>query len=249
MVELRTPQEIEALAKSNQVVAEVLQILKGRVEPGISTLELDRLAESEVRKRGARPAFKGYRGFPATICASLNEELVHGIPSAQRRLAEGDLLSIDLGVEMSGYYGDAAVTLPVGRVSPRAQRLMEVTEKALYVGIEQAREGNRVHDISAAIQRTVEAAGYSVVRDFVGHGIGTKLHEEPQIPNYGRPGTGLPLQSGMVLALEPMVNEGAPGVKVLADGWTAVTEDGQLCAHFEHTVVVGGDRPRILSQR
>jgi len=201
-----------------------------------------------VRAAGAEPAFKGYRGFPGTICASVNHEVVHGFPN-DRVLEEGDILSVDMGVKLGGYYGDSAVTVPIGRIAPAAQALLDVTEASLYAGIDAAKVGGRVSDIGHAIQRHVEAHGYSVVREFVGHGIGTKLHEEPQVPNYGPPGRGPRLAEGMVLAIEPMVNQGRAAVRVLADGWTAVTVDGSLSAHFEHTVAIGGEGAEVLTLR
>jgi methionyl aminopeptidase len=247
MIILKQPEEIEKLRDSNGIVAEILKELRLRVKPGITTGELDRLAEEMSRKRGAVPAFKGYKGFPFSLCTSVNSEVVHGMPS-DRVLVEGDIVSLDFGVFYRGYYGDAAITVPVGRVSEKAARLLRVTEGGLYDGIEQARAGNRLGDISAAVQRHVEAAGYSVVRDFVGHGIGRNLHEEPQIPNYGVKGRGIELKPGMVLAIEPMVNEGTYKVRVLQDGWTVTTEDGQLSAHFEHSVVIMENGPDILSR-
>jgi methionyl aminopeptidase len=243
----RSAAEIERLAKVNALVASVLQELASKVEPGVTTAEVDALAERRLREAGAEPAFKGYHGYPSTICASVNEQVVHGIPS-DRLLVEGDILSVDLGAVLDGFYGDSAVTVPVGRVSAEAVRLLTVTEESLHKGIAAVRAGGRVSDIGAAVQRYVEAQGFSVVREFVGHGIGTKLHEEPQIPNYGTAGRGPRLAEGMVLAIEPMVNQGRPGVKVLDDGWTAVTRDGTLSAHFEHTVVVTADGCRILTQ-
>ncbi|MCP9454501.1 MAG: type I methionyl aminopeptidase [Nitrospira sp.] len=249
MIILKTPAEIEIMAQASRVVAEVLQILENAICPGISTEELDQLAEREIRARGALPAFKGYRNYPKTLCASVNEQVVHGIPS-KRRLKEGDIVGLDLGAIVGGFYGDAAVTVPVGRVSDEAMRLIRITEEALYLGIEQAVVGNRISDISHAVQRHVEAAGYSVVTEFVGHGVGRQLHEEPQVPNYGKPGQGPRLQSGMVLAIEPMVNMGKSAVRILEDRWTAVTVDGSWSAHFEHTIAVQpSGPPRILSHR
>jgi methionyl aminopeptidase len=242
----RSAAEIERLARVNALVASVLSELRSMVEPGVTTAEVDALAERRLRDAGAEPAFKGYHGYPSTICASLNEQVVHGIPSGHV-LTEGDILSVDLGAKLDGYYGDSAVTVPVGRVSPEAARLLVVTEEALYKGIDAVRPGGRVSDIGAAVQAHVEAHGFSVVREFVGHGIGTKLHEDPQIPNYGSAGRGPRLAEGMVLAIEPMVNAGKPAVRVLRDGWTAVTKDGSLSAHFEHTVVVTADGCRILT--
>jgi methionyl aminopeptidase len=234
------------LKRSNAIVAEVFERLKGMIAPGITTRELDQVAEEYIFLKGARPAFKGYRGFPATLCISINEEVVHGIPS-QRRLKEGDIVSLDVGANFVGYFGDAAITLPVGEVDPKAERLLEVTEKALYIGIEKAKVGNRLFDISYAIQSWVESHGFSVVRDFVGHGIGRDLHEEPQIPNFGVPHQGPRLEKGMVFALEPMVNEGTSAVRVLSDGWTVVTIDGKRSAHFEHTIAITEDGAEILS--
>lgn len=246
MVIIRSQREIEQLKRSNVLVAEVFEKLRDLIEPGITTKELDRVAEEHILSRGARPAFKGYRGFPATLCISINDEVVHGIPG-QRRLKEGDIVSLDAGVNYLGYFGDAAVTFPVGEVDPEAKRLMEVTEKALYIGIEKAKAGNRLFDISYAIQSWVESHGFSVVRDFVGHGIGRELHEEPQIPNFGMPHQGPRLGKGMVFALEPMVNEGGYEVRVLSDGWTVVTADGKRSAHFEHTIAITDDGAEILS--
>jgi methionyl aminopeptidase len=227
----------------------VLTELTAKVAPGVSTAELDELAEKRIKQAGATPAFKGYHGYPATICASINDEVIHGIPSGRRVLAEGDIISIDVGAALDGYYGDSAVTLPVGQVSEQAATLLRVTEESLYKAIEQARPGKRVSDIGHAVQRHVEAFGFSVVREFVGHGIGVRMHEEPQVPNYGEPGHGPRLAEGMVLAIEPMVNAGKPAVKVLADGWTAVTRDTSLSAHFEHTVAVTSGEPWILTAR
>jgi methionyl aminopeptidase len=245
----RSAAEIERLEAAGRLVGEVLAELATRVEPGVSTADLDRTAEALIRKAGATPAFKGYHGYPATICASVNDEVIHGIPSAKRVLAEGDIISIDVGVALDGYYGDSAVTLPVGHVSDEAATLLRVTEESLYKAIEQARPGGRVSDIGHAVQQHVESFGFSVVREFVGHGIGQQMHEEPQVPNYGEPGRGPRLAEGMVLAIEPMVNAGKAGVKVLADGWTAVTRDGSLSAHFEHTVAVTDGEPWILTAR
>jgi methionyl aminopeptidase len=218
------------------------------IRAGVSTQELDDFAERRIRQLDARPAFKGYRGYPASICASINNEVVHGIPSKDKILKEGDIISIDLGVEYKGYYGDIAYTFAVGKVSSSAQRLMEVTRSALYEGIRKAIAGNRIGDISYAIQSYVESRGYSVVRRFVGHGIGRAMHEEPEIPNFGLPGIGPILRNGMVLAIEPMVNEGDFRVEILEDGWTAVTKDGKLSAHFEHTVLINGEEPEILTE-
>jgi methionyl aminopeptidase len=244
----RSAAEIERLALVNELVARVLAELKSLVVPGLTTADLNAVAEKRLGEAGAEPAFKGYHGYPATICASINEQVVHGIPS-KRPLVEGDIISIDMGAKLDGFYGDSAVTVPVGRVSDDADRLLKVTEASLYEGLAAVKPGARVSDIGAAVQAHVEAHGFSVVREFVGHGIGTKLHEEPQIPNYGPAGRGPRLSEGMVLAVEPMVNLGKAAVKVLGDGWTAVTKDGSLSAHFEHTVVVTGSGCRILTNR
>jgi len=248
MIILKTPDEIEVMAKASRVVAETLEVLKKAVRAGVTTDELDALAEAEILAREAKPAFKGYRNYPKTLCASVNEQVVHGIPS-KRKLKEGDIIGLDLGAIVDGFYGDSAVTVMIGGVSDKTVKLVQVTEEALMLGIEQAMVGRRLSDISHAIQRHVEASGYSVVTEFVGHGIGRQLHEEPQVPNYGRPGQGPRLQAGMVLAIEPMVNMGGSAVRVLDDRWTAVTADGSLSAHFEHTIAVQASGPaRILSQ-
>ncbi len=232
---------------ANRIVAEVLEGIKERVAPGVETRELDELAEEMCRGRGVEPAFKGYRGYPSSVCISVNEEIVHGIPG-DRRLKAGDLVSLDFGVKYQGYYGDAALTVGVGEVTPKARVLMEATEKALYAGIDQAKVGKRLTEISHAVQTVVEGAGFGVIREFVGHGIGRSLHEDPQIPNFGPPGQGPLLQAGMTLAIEPMTSMGAWQVKILQDGWTAVTQDGSLAAHFEHTVAVTENGPLILSR-
>ena len=247
MVILKQPDEIDKAKASSRIVAEVLSVLRERIKPGVTTRDLDKIAESVTEKRGAKPAFKGYRGYPYSLCASVNEEVVHGMPSG-RVLKEGDIVGLDFGVYYQGFYGDAAVTLPVGRVSEEAARLMRVTEQSLYAAIEQASSGNRLGDISAAVQETAESAGYSVVRDFVGHGIGRNMHEDPQIPNFGKKGRGIELQTGMILAIEPMVNAGRYRVKILPDGWTVITEDGSLSAHFEHSVAITDNGPEILSR-
>ena len=247
MVILKQPDEIAKARASNRIVAEVLSVLREKVKPGVTTLELDQIAERTAEKRGAMPAFKGYRGYPYALCASINEEVVHGMPS-KRVLMEGDIIGLDFGVYYQGFYGDSAITLPVGRVNAGAARLMEVTEKSLHDAIRQTCAGNRLGDISAAVQTTVEAAGFSVVRDFVGHGIGRQMHEDPQIPNFGKKGRGIELKAGMIFAIEPMVNEGDYRVKILADGWTVVTEDGSLSAHFEHSVAITDNGPEILSR-
>jgi methionyl aminopeptidase len=247
MVILRSPREIEKIRRSNQMVAEILEKLQGKIAPGLDTLTLDKMAEALALEKKAVPAFKGYRGFPYSLCASINEQVVHGFPSG-RPLKEGDILSIDFGIFHDGYYGDAAITVPVGRISDEAHRLLDVTRKALFLGIEQAVEGNRLSDISHAVQSHVEEAGFSVVRKFVGHGIGKDLHEDPQIPNYGKPGMGIRLKPGMVFAIEPMVNAGGYDVETLDDGWTAVTKDGSLSAHFEHTIAITENGPVVLSR-
>ncbi|MEK6531650.1 MAG: type I methionyl aminopeptidase [Deltaproteobacteria bacterium] len=245
---INSPDEIERIRRSSRIVAEVLQILREKVRPGATTMDLERISGEETRKRGARPAFKGYRGYPFCLCASINSEVVHGMPSEKRTLKDGDILSMDFGVYYDGFYGDAAVTVPVGSISEEAGRLIEATRQSLEDGIKAAREGGRLNDIAYAIQSYVEARGFSVVRDFVGHGIGRSLHEPPQVPNYGEPGKGIRLKSGMVLAIEPMINAGRSEVKVLEDGWTAVTADGSLSAHFEHTVAIMRDGPDVLSR-
>ena len=246
MIVCKSPAEIEKMRAANQVVARILEELAAMVAPGVSTADLDAAAESRVRAAGAEPAFKGYRGYPATLCASVNEQVVHGIPSPTP-LKSGDIVSLDMGVKLNGYYGDSAVTVPVGTIAPQAAELLRVTEESLFRGIDAVKPGARVSDIGAAVQQHVEAHGLSVVREFVGHGIGTSLHEEPQIANYGPGGRGPRLSEGMVLAIEPMVNLGKAGVKVLSDGWTAVTRDGSLSAHFEHTVVVTPEGCEILT--
>jgi len=243
---IKSEEEINKVGKACRIVAETLGYIRDFVREGVSTRELERKAEEFILARGGTPAFKGYRGYPASICTSVNEQVVHGIPS-EARLREGDIISIDLGVYHGGFYGDAAVTLPVGRISPGAQRLLRVTEEALWAGIGAVREGARVSDIGSAVQGHVEANGFSVVRTFVGHGIGKLLHEEPQVPNYGTPGKGPRLRTGMTLAIEPMVNAGGYEVVVLDDGWTAVTADGSLSAHFEHTVAVTENGASVLT--
>jgi len=244
---LKSPQEIERMKIPSRIVAEVLEILKAAAKPGVTTLALNQIAENEARRFGAKPAFKGYSGYPHALCCSLNEQVVHGMPSG-RKLVEGDILSMDFGVIHGGYYGDAALTIPIGKISENAQRLLRVTEESLYEAIDAARPGNRLSDISYAVQSYVEPKGYSVVRDFVGHGIGKDLHESPQIPNFGQPGRGVRLKAGMVFAIEPMINEKGPDVRVLEDGWTAITCDGGLSAHFEHTVAVTEEGPEILTR-
>lgn len=247
MIILKTPEEIDKMARACRIVSEILEDLKTFVRPGISTKDIERFAEEKISVKGGTPAFKGYRGYPASICASVNNQVVHGIPS-QLRLSSGDIISIDLGVYLEGFYGDGAITLPVGEISPLAKKLLRVTEEALYIGIEKATPRSRVSDISAAIQRHVEAHGFSVVKAFVGHGIGTSLHEEPQVPNFGVAGQGPRLKEGMTIAIEPMVNTGSYEVGILEDGWTAVTLDGGLSAHFEHTIAVTGGDAKILTK-
>lgn len=249
MIILRSQREIEKIRKACLVVAEILEILKGHVRPGVSTFELDALSEEMARKRNAVPAFKGYHGYPYSLCTSINEEVVHGMPSRERILKEGDIISLDFGVVMDGYYGDAAMTLPVGKISEHAENLCSVAEQSLYQGIAKAVVGNRLSDISHAIQAYVEAHGYSVVREFVGHGIGQHLHESPQIPNYGPPGKGIKLKAGMIFAIEPMINLGRPEVEILTDQWTAVTVDRTLSAHFEHTIAITQNGPDILTKQ
>ena len=246
MIVCRSQSEIAKLRRVNQLVARILAELRRTVAPGVTTRDLDMLAERLVREAGAEPAFKGYHGYPATVCASVNEQVVHGIPSP-RALVEGDIISVDMGAKLDGFFGDCAVTVPVGTISPEAVRLLRVTEEALFQGIDAVKPGARVSDIGAAVQHHVEAQGFSVVREFVGHGIGTSLHEEPQVANYGPAGSGPRLSEGMVIAIEPMVNAGQASVKVQSDGWTAVTTDGRLSAHFEHTVVVTREGTEILT--
>ena len=247
MVYLRDRQEIEAIRTAAQLVAKTLEMLAAKVAPGVTTADLDRLAESFIRDHGARPAFKGYRGFPATICPSVNEEVVHSIPGP-RALREGDIIGIDVGVEHGGFFGDSAFTFPVGEVPEETLRLLRVARESLMKGIEQTQAGKRIGDISHAIQSHAERNGYSVVRELLGHGIGRQMHEEPQVPNFGPPDRGPRLMAGQVLAIEPMVNVGRPEVQTRPDGWTVVTKDGSLSAHFEHTVAVGAHGPEILSE-
>jgi len=251
VISLKSPREIDIMRRANVIVAEVLQELKRRVAAGVTTLELDELAEELTLKKRAIPAFKGYsvagRVFPRCLCVSINEEIVHGIPST-RALREGDIIGLDYGVIYDGFYGDSAVTVGVGKISEAAERLMEVTRRSLYKGIEQLQVGKRLGDLGFTVQQTAESAGYSVVRAFVGHGIGKKLHEEPPVPNYGEPDRGIRLQEGMVLAIEPMVNAGGSEVEIKEDGWTAITKDGSLAAHFEHSVAVTKNGQIILSE-
>lgn len=246
MIYLKSAHEIDIMREANQIVARVLSSIREQIAPGITTAYLDKLSEEMILSSNAAPAFKGYRGFPNALCISINEEVVHGIPS-NRKLVNGDIVSCDVGVKYKGFYGDAAYTFGVGTIPSEVQNLLKTTEESLYEGIQKAVEGNRLYDIGHAVQTHVEKAGYSVVKVFVGHGIGRNLHEDPQIPNYGKPGRGIRLRDGMVLAIEPMVNMGSEEIDILHDGWTAVTKDGSLSAHFEHSIVVRKDKPEILS--
>lgn len=246
MIIYKSESEIQAIRKANQIVARILAELEERIRPGITTRELDRYAEKRTRELGAVPAFKGYRGYPASLCTSINAEIVHGIPSA-RKLQEGDIISLDFGTVLDGFYGDAAVTFPVGRISPEAETLIAVAKESFYRGMEKAVVGNRIGDISAAVQLYVESAGFSVIRNFVGHGIGFSLHEEPQVPNFGIPGHGPKIKPGMVLAIEPMIAAGDWDVEILDDNWTALTRDRSLSAHHEHTIAITREGPTILS--
>ncbi len=247
MIVLKTSRELAIMKEACIISAGALQTVAKAVEPGVTTAELDRLAEKYIRSKGAVPNFKNYQGYPATACISINNEVIHGIPSEKRVLKNGDIVSVDLGAMFEGYHGDNAATFAVGDVSPEAKRLMDVTRESLYAGIRAARSGGRIGDISNAVQSYVEANGMSVVRQFVGHGIGTHLHEEPEVPNFGKAGHGFRLMPGMTLAIEPMVNAGDYRVKVLPDGWTTVTADGSLSAHFEHTVVITEDGAKIMT--
>ncbi len=248
MISLKSPREIELMRRSGKITSTVLTTLMKAVRPGMATSELDRMAEEGIRQAGGAPTFKGYNGFPGSICASVNDEVVHGIPGP-RVLREGDLLSIDIGTTLDGYVSDSAVTIPVGKISDEAQRLLDVTQECLTIGIAQMQAGKRVGDIGAAVQTYAERHGYGVVRELVGHGVGRAMHEEPQVPNYGEPGTGIELRPGLVLAIEPMITQGGPRIRVLGDGWTVVTADGKLAAHFEHTIAVTENGPRILTMR
>jgi methionyl aminopeptidase len=247
MIICRSPAEVEKLRRSARLVRTVLHEIRDQVRPGVSTLELEVFVQKRLAQAGAKPAFKGYRGYPCCLCASVNEEIMHGIPSG-RRLKEGDIIGLDLGVILDGYYGDSAITVPVGNIPEPAQKLLRVSDEALELSIAKAKLGNRVGDISATVQQYVEKNGFSVVREFVGHGIGRALHEEPQIPNYGQPGHGPVLKEGMVLAIETMVNSGRPELRILDDHWTAVTADGKLAAHFEHMVAVTHNGPDVLTR-
>ena len=249
MIELKSAREIGLMRTAGHVLSDVIEHLRGFVKPGLSTLEIDEDVEGFIAARGAKPAFKGYRGFPATVCISINEEVVHGIPSAHRRIQEGDIVGLDLGCIVDGYYADCAFTLAIGDVPPKVQQLLDVTRESLDQAIQECRPGRRLSDVSHAVQVHVERHGFSVVRAFVGHGIGRALHEDPQVPNFGDPGRGPQLRPGMVLAIEPMVTLGSHDVKILDDGWTAVTRDGSLAAHFEHTVAVTEDGPEVLTSK
>jgi methionyl aminopeptidase len=247
-VVLKSSREIEKMRRAGQVVREVLELVRGQVKPGATTLDLETVAEKRIAELGAKPAFKGYHGYPCVLCTSVNSEVVHGIPSPKRVLKEGDIVSVDCGAIVDGYYGDAAITVPVGeKIDPKTDRLLKVTEQSLHAGIAAVKPGATLGDIGAAVQSVVEAEGFSVVRDFVGHGIGSNMHEDPQVPNFGEAGQGMKLKTGMVIAIEPMVNAGKPEVRVLKDGWTAVTDDGSMSAHFEHTVAVTDTGARILT--
>jgi methionyl aminopeptidase len=248
MIICKSAAELEKMHRAGLVVWDVLTTLRDMVHPGISTMDLERVAERRTAEHQARAAFKGYRGYPRVLCTSINEEVVHGIPSEKRKLREGDVVSIDYGAELNGYFADAALTIPVGPISPEKEELLRVTRESLDRAIAQMRPGNRLGDVSHAVQSWAEQHGFSVVREFVGHGIGTRMHEDLQLPNYGPPGKGLRLQEGMTIAIEPMINAGGPGVKVLADDWTAVTADGRPSAHFEHTVAVTSNGPWILTR-
>ncbi len=245
---LRSQAELEKIHRAGLIVWDVLTALRDMIRPGMTTMDLERFAERRTAEHGARPAFKGYRGYPCVLCTSINQEVIHGIPSATRKLREGDIISLDFGVEAEGYYADAAVTVPVGTIRPELEKLLRVTRESLDRAIEKMRQGNRLSDVSAAVQTWVEQHGFSVVREFVGHAIGTKMHEDLQLPNYGSPGHGPRLLEGLVLAIEPMVNAGRPEVKMLDDKWTAVTSDSSYSAHFEHTVAVTSNGPWVLTR-
>ena len=247
MVVLKTGRELKVMREACRISAEALKLVGRAVEPGVTTAELDRIAENYIRSQGATPNFKGYHGYPATACISINNEVIHGIPSAKRKIAQGDIVSVDLGAMFEGYNGDNAATFACGDISDEAKRLMDATRESLYEGIKAACVGGRIGDIGSAVQRYVEERGFSVVRQFVGHGIGAKLHEAPEVPNFGTPGRGIRLLPGMTLAIEPMVNVGGGEVKTLPDGWTVLTKDGSLSAHFEHTIVITPDGPQILT--
>lgn len=248
MIVLKTGRELNIMKEACRISAGALQTAGKAVEPGVTTAEINKLAEDYIRSQGGEPNFLNYEGYPATACISINNEVIHGIPTVKRKLKSGDIVSIDLGAKFQGYHGDNAATFACGDVSPAAKRLMETTEQSLYEGIKAAVSGSRIGDIGSAIQSYVEARGYSVVRKFVGHGIGTHLHEPPEVPNFGTKGRGIRLLPGMTLAIEPMVNEGKSDVKILSDGWTVLTGDGSLSAHFEHTIVITPDGPKILTK-
>ena len=249
MIVLKSNREIAIMRRAGHILSDVIDMLRATVKPGLSTLEVDEEVETFIRERDAVPAFKGYRGFPATVCISINEEVVHGIPSAHRRMKEGDIVGFDLGCIVEGYYADCAVTLPLGEIPPRVQELLDVTRESLDKAIAECRPGRRLSDVSHAVQRHIEPHGFGIVRTFVGHGIGRALHEEPQVPNFGDPGRGPQLKPGMVLAIEPMVTMGGHDVRILEDGWTAVTQDGSLAAHFEHTIAITEAGPEVLTRR
>jgi methionyl aminopeptidase len=248
-VVLKSSQEIEKMRRAGAVVREVLELVRGLVKPGVTTLDLEKAAEARIKELGAKPAFKGYHGFPCVLCTSIDNEIVHGIPSAKRILKEGEIVSVDCGAVLEGFFGDAAITVPVGKkIDPTTARLVKATEASLYAAIAVVRPGATLGDVGAAVQKVVEAEGFSVVRDYVGHGIGVHMHEDPQVPNFGEAGRGMKLRAGMVIAIEPMVNVGGPDVVVLGDGWTAITADGSMSAHFEHSVAVTATGSRILTE-
>jgi methionyl aminopeptidase len=247
-VVLKSSQEIEKMRRAGEVTRDVLELVRGLVKPGVTTFDLEKAAVARLAELGIKAAFKGYHGYPCALCTSVNSEVVHGIPSEKRVLKEGDIVSVDFGVVVDGYYGDSAITVPVGNIAPDTARLLEVTKKSLHAGIAMVRPGATLGDVGAAVQGVVEGEGFSVVRDFVGHGIGVRMHEDPQVPNFGEAGRGMKLKTGMVIAIEPMVNAGGPDVMVLDDGWTAVAKDGSMSAHFEHTVEVTATGARILTE-
>lgn len=249
MITIRTPEEIERIALASKLTADTLSLLEKTVRPGISTLELDRIAEEYIRSNGGIPSCKGYEGYPASLCTSVNDMVVHGIPSAKKILRKGDIISIDLVVELNGYMGDSCITIPVGHTNKKNLQLIEVTEQALFAGIKQAVPGNHVGDIGYAVEKTVKPYGYGVLREYVGHGIGTDMHEDPEVPNYGTPGHGPRLEEGMVICIEPMITMGSPDILTLRDGWGVVTADGKPAAHIEHTVAITKDGPKILTLR
>ena len=247
-VVLKSSHEIEKMRRAGEVTRDVLELVRGLVKPGVTTFDLEKAAVARLKELGVKAAFKGYHGYPCALCTSVNSEVVHGIPSEKRVLKEGDIVSVDFGVVVDGYYGDSAITVPVGNIAPDTARLLEVTKKSLHAGIAAVRPGATLGDVGAAVQGVVEGEGFSVVRDFVGHGIGVHMHEDPQVPNFGEAGRGMKLKTGMVIAIEPMVNAGRPDVMVLDDGWTAVAKDGSMSAHFEHTVAVTATGARILTE-